>query len=481
MTRFIPRGPALALFLSSSLAAAQSLGRPTLFEEHFDMGTGAVSAPAWGCNAPIPIGTNGWLVGNHRPNFPGTNTNTVQFAGGEARIFSFNNSATGGYVNLQHPIVTDTLHWRLTTRVKVDLAFDDRPVPSLYTTMAPNPTEPCNPFPDGDPAGPHGWLVDAGQMLTLRDGTGLLASGYIVPADGSYHTVELISRPSGSELRAWADGDVRPFKPLVQGQSLGPVMQLLFPGPNFRNFDYSVDFVLLERLPELEGDPVPALKTFIDQEFDAAACNHVAPSWACNPPIQTCLPRWELGNSRPDFMATNMNNLSIGGGAARMWSTDNSATGGYLAFYRTVPEEPMSWRLRVRVKVDSPHPGRTLPQCYVDIEQDPGAPCHLFPYDPGLTKGWHVDDADRLLLLDGSGAQIDSGYLIPDDGSYHHVEVTSTPIGSELRAWPDGGARPAAPLVLGISLGPARRVHFGGPNAVNFDYTVDSVLLTEVE
>jgi len=39
----------------------------------------------------------------------------------------------------------------------------------------------------------------------------------------------------------------RPTAPLVTGQSLGPARRVLFSGPKFQNFDYSVHLVRLSQ------------------------------------------------------------------------------------------------------------------------------------------------------------------------------------------------------------------------------------------
>ncbi len=483
----IIRNTALFVLLASSVApfvaARQQATQPILFEEHFDAPSGPILAPAWGCDAPLPA-PGGWKVGNHRPDFMATNTNTVQFSGGEARMFTVDNSATGGYPNLFHPIASNTRNWRLTSRVKVDYSVPSlRPVPSIFTNMPSTPTEPCNMFANDDPAGLMGWQANGGQVLTLLDGVGQISAGYVIPSDGSYHTVELISRPGGSELRAWPDGQRRPLRPLAVGTSLGTVKRILFYGPNWQNFDYSVDFVLLERLPRLLSDPLNAptsgeTRSLIDEDFDGASCSLVAPAWACDVPFETCLDNWLLGNTRSDFMSSNTNRLMVAGGAARLYSDDNHGAGGYIGFFRPVPELPTSFSLTVRVKVDEAYAERPVPECLINtgVPASPDA-CSLFPDDdPAGKLGWHTTVGQEVVLRDGAGA-INTGYILPADGTYHTIEIVSTPTGSELRAWPDSGARPAAPLALGQSLGPVRRVLFGGPNYRDFDYSVSSVKL----
>ena len=220
--------------------------------EDFSAAVNSVDAPAWACDAPLPLGHGNWVVANSRTDFESTNTNTVELNGTTARLFSTNNSGSGGYLALVHPFSDPLDCWVLTVRVRVDEAYPARPVPSCIVNLGFAPGEPCNLFPNDDPIGQLGWQATTNQELVLRDGIDVISTGYTIPVDGTWHTIELISTIDTSELRAWADGGTRPETALAVGGSLGPAQRVHFGGPNFQNFDYSVDSVTVE---ECEGGP----------------------------------------------------------------------------------------------------------------------------------------------------------------------------------------------------------------------------------
>jgi hypothetical protein len=481
------RGATLVAVLvsNSALAHSQAAMRTVIFEDGFSTSAGPVVSGAWACDAPVAL-VNGWQLMNIRTDFMATNTNTAEFASGEARVYSFDNSALGGYAALYHPIHCDETSWKLTTVIRVDFAVASvRPVPGCFLNMDTPVPATCFPFLGDDPIGTTGWQMHTGQELILRDGdlsAFPLETGYIVPADGSKHAIELISSPSGSELRAWpVVSGMRPAAPLATGQSLGTVKRILFNGPNFQNFDYSIDRVRLERIPSPSefGTSLPAI--LIAEDFEAASCSLIAPDWGCDEPLATCVGRWLLANSRPDFMGTNTNHLDIGGGVAELWSTDNSATGGYAAFYHPLHMQPSAFRLTVEVVVHAATAERPVPSCFVRVEPPaPTDPCPLFPNDASVTLGWQASAGQMLVLLDGSGSPPSAGYTLTVGGTHHVVELISLggPLGgSELRAWPAGNPRPVNPMATGLSLGRPKRVMFGGPNFKNFDYSIESVLL----
>jgi hypothetical protein len=467
----------LALALSTSAQAPQrSTFGSVHLDEDFDVDTAAYTAPDWACDLPVPT-FGGWLIANSRPDFQASNTNLVQASGGELRCWTSNNSSTGGYLAYYYPVPQLPTSWRLTVRLRNDLDTPSRAVPEVLTNSGPTPGESCNLFPGDDPAGKLGFQEwDMGDDLILRDGNPLtypIHTGYSLGSSGSYHTVELISTPYGSELRAWSDLQERPAAPLAVGQSLGPARRVLFGGPNVTNFDYSIDFVRLEdHQPEAEA-PEPE-RLLLSDSFRRASAEFVAPLWGCDPP-QATTRGWFIANMRADFQATNTNRVQAGG-ALRCWTTNNSASGGYLAYYKPIPELPTSWRLITKVRVDVAAAHRPVPTVLVDTEPNPGGPCALFPDDIGVA-GFQADVGQELILRDRVTYPLQSGYVVPADGSYHYVELISTPQGSELRAWPEFGQRPKTPLVVGASLGAARRVLFAGPNAANFDYSVDFVRL----
>lgn len=220
----------------------------TVLDENFDFNAGPVLAPRWGCDPPVPVGT--WLLGDRRADFQSTAPDEVHVSGGVARLYCLSNSATGGYLAFFRNIPSPLSEWVLTTRVKVNLVFGDRPVPSCLINSGLNPGEPCELFPNDDPIGALGFQTSSNQQLILRDGDSAafpIQTGYTITSN-VWHTVELISTSTGSELRAWPDGGARPAVPQATGISLGPIRRVQFNGPNFRNFDYSVDFVRVETL-----------------------------------------------------------------------------------------------------------------------------------------------------------------------------------------------------------------------------------------
>ena len=155
-----------------------------------------------------------------------------------------------------HPISVTPDSWTLTTRVRVDVVDPIRPVPGCYINVEQQQFLPCILFPS-DPLVTLGWETISGQELRLRDGVNLDGSGYIV-TPGIYHTIELTNTLTHSELRAWSSGS-RPAAPLAVGNPFPVLNRVGFGGPNFKNFDYSVDFVHLEgtQSPDSDGDGIP--------------------------------------------------------------------------------------------------------------------------------------------------------------------------------------------------------------------------------
>lgn len=309
-------------------------------DERFEVPMAKQTAPSWACDPPIPT-QNGWLLGNNRPDFQATNANCVEVAGGALRCSSMNNSGAGGYLAYYHPIPALPSSWRLTLRMKNDLETPLRPCPEVLVNVGPT-SGPCMLFTNDDPRGKLGFQrFDGGTELVLRDGNMAaypILTGYDLPGDGSYHRIELISTPAGSEFRAWPDGGQRPALPLATGQSLGLARRVLFGGPNLTNFDYSVDSV---RLEDYSVAPLVAVDEtlILASGFNFPSSTFVAPQWACDAPLPA-FGGWLLANSRPDFQSTNTNNAQAAGGFLRCWSTDNSASGGYLAFFRSRNRPP---------------------------------------------------------------------------------------------------------------------------------------------
>ena len=247
-----PMAQRVLLFFVTVVCSTTHLAAQSTLDETFTATPTSVNSPPWACSPANPLGHGDWLVLNSRTDFQSNNTNTVELNGSTARLFTNDNSATGGYLALVHPFDEPLECWMMTVRVRVDLAFPARPVPSCIVNLGFSPGEPCNLFPNDNPIGQLGWQASTGQELVLRDGGAPIPTGYTIPANGTWHTVELISTETGSELRAWADGASRPAAALVTGASLGPAQRIHFGGGNFLNFDYSVDSVTLE---ECEGGP----------------------------------------------------------------------------------------------------------------------------------------------------------------------------------------------------------------------------------
>jgi hypothetical protein len=470
----------LALTLQAQRQTTASLPRVFL-EDGFDVPSAKFTAPAWACAPSLPT-TGGWRIANPRTDFEATNSNCVQSSGGFLRCWSDDNSGAGGYLAYYHPVPALPTSWRLIVRLKSDLETPSRATFNVLVNHGPNPGEPCQTFPNDDPRGALGFQrYDQGTDLILRDGNMAaypIHSYYDVPADGSLHVVEVLSTPQGSELRAWPAGGQRPVLPQATGQSLGPARRVLFGAPNLTDYDYSVDYVRLEELSEPPQVEVQELLLFSDS-FQTDTAKFTSTAWACDAPIPTTR-GWLIANTRPDLEATNTNCAQVLSGGLRCWSDDNSGTGGYLAYYRPLPELPSSWRLITRLKVDEVHASRPVPSVLVRVGAPaPSDPCSLFPGDGPASLGFQAYLGQELTLLDGVTYPNLTGYMVPADGSYHFVELISSPEGSELRAWPDAGSRPELPQAVGASLGLLPRVLFSGPNLENFDYTVDFVRVFE--
>lgn len=239
--------------------------------------------------------------------------------------------------------------------------------------------------------------------------------------------------------------------------------------------------LLLSLVLSVSTNPSAQAQVLIDEEFSFSSGLLTAPRWACDPPMPTGN-EWFLGNDRQDFPIplSVLLHLEIAGGAARLYSNTNNGYGGYEAFYREVQSPtgpPTSWCLTTTVKVDVSFSDRPVPQCRVQsAAPDPSATCSLFPVFDGVMTGW-VTNSDRTLMLRDGFSSITSSYVLPDDGTWHVIELRTDSTGSELRGWPLGGSRPDSPNAVGAPLGGAYMVAFHGPNLRDYDYSIDRVLL----
>lgn len=219
-------------------------GGQVLLNEEFDVAAGqqCAGSGSWACSAPIAIGGAGWQLADARSNFPSNNTDCAEIVSGAAHLWCNDNGANGGYLAFYKDLGSTPAHWRITTRVRVNVADTSvRPVPALIVNWGPN-ADPCNLFPADSP-GLYGWTTGPGQSLQLTDSSGSsTATGYALSL-GSWHNVELSNLPSGSELRAWPMGGTRPEAAQASSAALPQLQRVLFNGPNFKNFDYEVDFV----------------------------------------------------------------------------------------------------------------------------------------------------------------------------------------------------------------------------------------------
>ncbi len=184
---------------------------------------------------------------------------------------------------------------------------------------------------------------------------------------------------------------------------------------------------------------------------------------------------WTVVNLREVGCPSDPGDVEFTGTTARVWDSNNSATDGYNGLYRAVDTPPSEWRLTVDVLVNSVQDptNRPVPGAWTQFVNTT-----LFPGET-TNFGWAAGSGQSLNLRDSSGA-IGTGYTL-SVGTWHRVELINTTAGSELRAWPVSGARPATAQATGGDLGTANRVLFNGPNWKNYDYEVDNVELLTLD
>ena len=221
----------------------------------------------------------------------------------------------------------------------------------------------------------------------------------------------------------------------------------------------------------------------IDESFSFTTGVMTAPGSACDAPLAVGSD-WLLGNDRQDFTIPPSVELQleVANGSARIYSTTNSALGGYQAFFQELTPlsaVPASWRLTTTLKVDVSFPSREVPQCNIQVPPPaPGSLCSpLFPQHDGIRIGWQMGVGRVVELVDGGAVPVASTYMLPADGTWHVIELQTTGTCSELRGWPVGGTRPVDPSATGLPLGGAYMVEYHGPNFMNYDYSIDHVTL----
>lgn len=194
----------------------------------------------------IATGVDQWQVANLRYQNCPSNPGTVDFPGGYARMWSLAYPGnTGGYNGLFREVPELPTEWQLTVDIFVTDVEDpiNRPVPHCFVQYL-NPDL----FPADQDS--KGWYSTSGQILALDDGNAVSMTNYEITV-GQWHTIELINSSIGSELRAWGPDQERPSLPLVSGDSLGEARRVLFQGPNYKAYDFSIGRVLLKHGPTL--------------------------------------------------------------------------------------------------------------------------------------------------------------------------------------------------------------------------------------
>ncbi|MEM7205036.1 MAG: hypothetical protein AAF628_32580 [Planctomycetota bacterium] len=245
------RDAAVSLFVATLAATSVSAQPQVLVRESFEWPAATHLAPCDAFLSPIPI-RSGWFLANARTDFCATTNNELILGAGTARLRCVPNSATGGYPAFYIEVPERPVAWRLTVRSRVNIMPAQRSVPDCKFNYCPVPG---TWFEDDLPTGSSAFqLHQVSRQLVLVQPVSPPCTNQITPpagppvSAGQWVTIEITNDPLGSEGRIWFDGQPRPVLPTTVGGDLGRVSRIAFQGPNWQDFDYEVDDVLLEDL-----------------------------------------------------------------------------------------------------------------------------------------------------------------------------------------------------------------------------------------
>lgn len=262
--------PVLISLLALGTLATPSLAAQTtvVLDEDFATQAGPFSlGSSIATDPPITTGVNQWLLANSREDFY-SDPGHVEFANGRVRLWDHANSANGGYLSLYHEIPYSPVDWQVQVDVYIDEAhFGSRPIPQIYTQAD------SVRFP-GETS--RGIQVNTNQMLVFLDPSAPINTNYLMETH-VWHTIEIISTPNDSELRAWKPAtETRPSLPLASGISLGELRRIFFICPNYQDFDWAVGRVVAECQDQV--GPILALDNFLESSSATLSLSNASPN-----------------------------------------------------------------------------------------------------------------------------------------------------------------------------------------------------------